>query len=50
VSSRGSEVLPGWVRKSGMVDGYDRVGRSLVGKRSGKVIGLGKRSDKAGLT
>jgi hypothetical protein len=34
-------VLPGHVRKSGKVAGYDRVGRSL-----GKVI----RSGKTGLT
>jgi hypothetical protein len=31
-------VLPGWVRKPAKVAGYDRVGRSLVGKRLGKVI------------
>jgi hypothetical protein len=35
-------VLPGQVRKSGMVVGYDRVGRSLVRKRSGKIIRPGK--------
>jgi hypothetical protein len=43
-------VLPGRVRKSGKVAGYDQVGRSLVRKRSGKVIQLGKRLGKAGLT
>jgi hypothetical protein len=43
-------VLPGWVRKSGKLAGYDQVGRSLVGKRSGKVIRSGKRSGKAALT
>jgi hypothetical protein len=37
-----SEVLPGRVRKSGKVAGYDRVGRSLVRKGSGKVIWLSK--------
>jgi hypothetical protein len=31
-------VVPGQVRKSGKVAEYDRVGRSLVGKRLGKVI------------
>jgi hypothetical protein len=31
-------VLPNRVRKSGKVAGYDWVGRSLIGKRSGKVI------------
>jgi hypothetical protein len=36
---RGSDVLPGWVRKSGKVAEYDQVGRSLVGKRSGKRLG-----------
>jgi hypothetical protein len=43
-------VLLGRVRKSGKVAGYDRVGRSLAGKRLGKVIRPGKQSDKAGLT
>jgi hypothetical protein len=32
-------VLPGRVRKSGKVVGYDRVGRSLIGKRSSKLFG-----------
>jgi hypothetical protein len=32
-------VLPGRVRKSGKVTSYDRVGRSLSGKRSGKLFG-----------
>jgi hypothetical protein len=36
------KVLPGGVRKSGKVAGYDRVGRSLIGKGSGKVIRPGK--------
>jgi hypothetical protein len=27
-------VLPDWVRKSSKVARYDRVGRSLIGKRS----------------
>jgi hypothetical protein len=31
-------VLPGRVRKSGKLVGYDRVGRSLIGKRSGKLF------------
>jgi hypothetical protein len=31
-------VLPGLVSKLGEVARYDRVGRSLVGKRTGKVI------------
>jgi hypothetical protein len=35
-------VLPGRVRKSGKVVGYDRVGKSLIGKRSDKVIRPGK--------
>jgi hypothetical protein len=35
-------VLPGHIRKLGKVAGYDRVGRSLIGKRSGKVIQPGK--------
>jgi hypothetical protein len=35
-------VLPGQVWKSGKVAGYDRVGRSPIGKRSGKVIWPGK--------
>jgi hypothetical protein len=35
-------VLPGRVRKSGTVAGYDRVGRSPIGKRSDKIIQLGK--------
>jgi hypothetical protein len=35
-------VLPDQVKKSGKVAGYDRVGRSLIGKRSGKVIQPGK--------
>jgi hypothetical protein len=43
-------VLPDRVRKSGKVAGYDRVCRCLVRKRLGKVIWLGKRSGKAGLT
>jgi hypothetical protein len=43
-------VLPGRVGKSGKVAGYNRVGKSLVGKRSSKVIRLGKRSGKARLT
>jgi hypothetical protein len=48
-------VLPGEVRKSGKVirpgkHWYDRVGRSLVRKRSGKVIWPGKQSGKVGLT
>jgi hypothetical protein len=43
-------VLLDRVRKLGKVAGYDRVGRSLVGKRLGKVIQLGKRSGKVGLT
>jgi hypothetical protein len=43
-------VLPDRVRKSGKVAGYDRVGKSLVGKRSGKVIRPGKRLGKGGLT
>jgi hypothetical protein len=37
-------VLTGLVRKPGKVAEYDRVGKSLVGKRSGK------RSGKVGLT
>jgi hypothetical protein len=32
-------VLPGRVRKSGKVTRYDIVGRSLSGKRSGKLFG-----------
>jgi hypothetical protein len=32
-------VLPDWVRKSGKVTRYDRVGRSLSRKRSGKLFG-----------
>jgi hypothetical protein len=36
-------VLPGQVRKLGKVVGYDQVGRSLIGKGSGKVIRPGKR-------
>jgi hypothetical protein len=43
-------VLFGWVRKLGKVAGYDQVGRSLVRKRSGKVVRPGKRSGKAELT
>jgi hypothetical protein len=43
-------VLPDRVRKLGKVAEYYRVGRSLVGKRSGKVIQLGKRAGKAELT
>jgi hypothetical protein len=43
-------VLPGRVRKSGKVVGYDQVGRCLVRKRSGKVIQSGKRLGRAGLT
>jgi hypothetical protein len=43
-------VLPSRVRKLGKVARYNRVGRSLIGKRSGKVIRPGKRSGKAGLT
>jgi hypothetical protein len=39
-------VLPAQVRKLGKVAGYDRVGRSLVRKRLGKVIRPGKRSGK----
>jgi hypothetical protein len=35
-------VLPGRVKKSSKVAGYDRVGRSLTGKGSGKVIRPGK--------
>jgi hypothetical protein len=35
-------VLPCWVRKSGKVVGYDRVGRSPIGKRLSKVIRPGK--------
>jgi hypothetical protein len=31
-------VLPGRIRKSGKVVGYNRVGRSLIGKRSGKLF------------
>jgi hypothetical protein len=34
-SGKDSWNVPGRVRKSGKVAGYDRVGRSLVGKRSG---------------
>jgi hypothetical protein len=37
-----SEVLAGWVRKSGKVAGYDWVGKSPIKKRSGKVIQPGK--------
>jgi hypothetical protein len=37
-----SEMLPGRLRKSGKVVEYDWVGRSPIGKRSGKVIQLGK--------
>jgi hypothetical protein len=37
-----SKVLPGWVRNLGKVAKYDQVGRSLIGKRLGKVIRLGK--------
>jgi hypothetical protein len=37
-----NEVLPDRVRKSGKVAGYGRVGRSPIGKRSCKVIRLGK--------
>jgi hypothetical protein len=44
------EALPSRVRKSGKVAGYDRVGRCLVKKRPGKLIQLGKRSGKVGLT
>jgi hypothetical protein len=43
-------MFPGRVRKSGKVAGYDRIGKSLVRKRSGKIIWSGKRSGKAGLT
>jgi hypothetical protein len=43
-------VLPGRIRKSGKVVGYDQVSRSLIGKRSGKVIRPGKQLGKAGLT
>jgi hypothetical protein len=32
-------VLPDRVRKSGKVAGYNQVGRSLIGKRSGKLFG-----------
>jgi hypothetical protein len=32
------------------VAGYNQVGRSLAGKSSGKVVRLGKRLGKAGLT
>jgi hypothetical protein len=35
-------VLPGRVRKSGKVAGYNRIGRSPTGKGSGKVIRPGK--------
>jgi hypothetical protein len=35
-------VLPGRVKKSGKVDGYDQVGRSSIKKRSSKVIRSGK--------
>jgi hypothetical protein len=42
-------VLPGRVRKLGKVIRYDRV-RVWSGKDQGKVIRLGKRSDKVGLT
>jgi hypothetical protein len=35
-------VLPGRVRKSGKVAGYNRVGRSPIGKGSSKVIRPGK--------
>jgi hypothetical protein len=31
-------VLPGRIRKSGKVVGYNREGRSLIGKRSGKLF------------
>jgi hypothetical protein len=50
VSSQGSEVLLDRVRKSGNVAGYDRIGRSMVRKRSSKAIQLGKQSGKAGLS
>jgi hypothetical protein len=43
-------VFLGRVRKSGKVAGYDQVGKSLVGKRSGKVIRPSRLSGKAGLT
>jgi hypothetical protein len=43
-------VLTGLVRKPSKVAEYDRVGKSLVGKRSGKVVQPGKRSGKVGLT
>jgi hypothetical protein len=36
--ARYNEVLPDQVRKSGKVARYDWVGRSLIGKRSGKLI------------
>jgi hypothetical protein len=43
-------VLHNRVRKLGKVVGYDWVSRSMIGKRSGKIIRSGKRSGKAGLT
>jgi hypothetical protein len=35
-------VLPDLVRKLGKVVGYDQLGRSPIGKRSGKVIRPGR--------
>jgi hypothetical protein len=43
-------MLPGRVRKLGKLAGYDRVSRSLIRKRSGKIIWPCKRSGKVGLT
>jgi hypothetical protein len=43
-------VLPHWVRKSGEMVRYYRVGRGLFRKRLGKLIRQGKRSVKAKLT